>query len=88
MATEIWSDLHHTLTTDSQGAIRKAVNLDSVKTSLDNILRTAKGERVMLPMFGCGLSDFLFEEMNEATFDMITDIINDEIKKWDNRVIL
>ena len=32
---------------DAQGALKKVINIDSVKASIDNILRTHQGERVM-----------------------------------------
>ena len=72
MAVEIWSDLHQDLLASDSG-IRKVVNVDSVKTSIDNILRTRLGERVMLPQFGSAFPDILFESM---TSDMQDNLIS------------
>ncbi len=41
------------------------------------ILKTAKGERVMEPDFGCGIHDYLFEVVNQAT----TTLMQEDIKK-------
>lgn len=85
---EIWSDLHHDLVIDSQGAIKKVINIDAVKTSIDNILRTSKGERVMLREFGSSLKGMLFENIDIALSTIITDEIKTSISLWDDRVII
>jgi len=41
----IWSDLDHRLVQDAQGVLKKVTNVKAVMTSVDNILRTSKGER-------------------------------------------
>lgn len=88
MTIELWSDLHHNLVTDAQGSIKKAINVDAVKTSIDNILRTRRGERVMLPSFGAGLTDMLFEGIDEDAFDDLGDEIREAIEMWDDRVLI
>lgn len=47
MGKEVWSDLHHELITDSQGRVKKVLDVDAVYTSIDNILRTYQGERCL-----------------------------------------
>ena len=86
--TEIWSDLHHDIKTDAQGSIKKVINIEAVKTSIDNILRTAKGTRVMLRSFGSDLKGMLFENIDDSLTDIIADEIKDAINTWDNRVIV
>ena len=88
MATEVWSDLDHRLITDGRGNIKKVINADAVATSIDNILRTRKGERVMLRDFGSNLHDLLFENMSDAYMASIADDIKKAINRWDNRVII
>jgi len=66
VAKEIWSDLHQSLKTDAQGSIKKVINIEAVKTSIDNILRTAKGTRVMLRNFGSDLKGMLFENIDNS----------------------
>ena len=88
MITEVWSDLHHSLVTGVQGGVSKVINVDAVKTSIDNILRTRLGERIMLPSFGSGLKDMIFERTSQEVFDDIGDQIKDAIGIWDDRVIV
>jgi len=88
ISKEVWSDLHQDIKTDVQGSIKKVINIEAVKTSIDNILRTPKGTRVMLRDFGSDLKSMLFENID----DNLTDLVENEIKKaiatWDNRVIV
>lgn len=88
VAKEIFSDIHHDIKVDAQGSIKKVINIDAVKTSIDNILRTAKGTRVMLRSFGSGLKGMLFENIDDSLTDIIADEIKESINIWDNRVII
>lgn len=87
-ATVVWSDLHHDLVVDAQGSIKKVINIDAVKTSIDNILRTSPGERVMLRDFGSDIKGMLFENINSNLADMVANDIKDSIAQWDNRVLI
>jgi len=84
--SEIWSDLDHRLVQDAQGGLKKVINIQSVMTSIDNILRTYRGERVMLPEFGGVLKDIVFETINSDLVDFISRDIKDIIETWDDRV--
>ena len=88
IASEIWSDLHQSIKTDAQGSIKKVINIEAIKTSIDNIMRTSKGERVMLRDFGSDLKSMLFENISESLIDIISDEIRNAITIWDNRVIV
>jgi hypothetical protein len=83
---ELWSDLNEQLITDAAGNIKKSVNVESVKTSIDNILRTSKGERVMRPTFASDLKSLVFENLNDSLAQIISDSIKTAIETWDNRV--
>ena len=83
---EIWSDIDHRFVKDSVGALKKAVNIQAVYSSIDNILRTNKGERVMLPQFASDIHGMMFEPLNQASVSFLTKGIKDTIEFWDNRV--
>jgi phage baseplate assembly protein W len=87
-APEIWSDLDHRFIQDGRGQLRKSINVDSVITSIDNILRTSPGERVMLPEFGCGLKSMMFEGMNKALMTFLSREIKSSIERWDDRAVV
>jgi len=86
--TVVWSDLNERLVTDGQGGIKLSINADSVRTSIDNILRTAQGERVMLPEFALGLRNMLFEPITDSLMNRISNSIKSSIERWDDRVII
>ena len=85
---EVWSDLHHNIDIDAQGAIRKVLNIEAVKTSIDNILKTRPGERVMLPTFAGGLQDLVFEPTKPYVYNRIADRIRNAITVWDDRLMV
>lgn len=85
---EIWSDIHSRIPIDARGSIKKVINVDAVITSIDNILRTRPGERVMLPSFGAGLQDLVFETTSQDAYDNLADAIRTAIETWDDRVII
>jgi hypothetical protein len=85
---EVWSELHQDLILDSKGQVKKVLNEQAVVASLDNILRTSPMERVMLPNFGAGLDDLLFENVSQSLATELAGRIKDSITKWDDRVII
>ncbi len=82
----LWSDLNEQLITDAQGNIKRSINVDSIKTSLDNILRTSKGERVMRPTFASDLNSMTFELLNDNLAQLFSDSIKEAVETWENRV--
>lgn len=85
---DIWSDLHSSLEFDASGELRRVYNEEAVKVSIDNIIRTRLGSRVMRPDFGSGIYDYLFSPMSTTTAQRIARNIKNSIEKWDDRVIV
>lgn len=83
---EVWSDLDHRLVQDSQGQLKKVTNVAAVLTSIDNILRTYRGERVMLPQFASGLRGMVFEGMTDTLLKYLTQEVREMLQVWDDRV--
>lgn len=55
---------------------QKRSGLDLVKGNIRQLLLTERGERVMLPNYGCNLRRFLFQPLDEITFqDIKTEIL-------------
>ena len=42
-------------------------NEDAVKNSLENIFRTMRGSRRMIPLFAINIYNYLFEPLDEIT---------------------
>jgi len=86
--SKIWSDIDHRIITDALGDIKININVDSVITSIDNILRTYFGERVMRPEFGSNLKTVLFENTNSAMMNFLSRQLKENIERWESRVII
>lgn len=61
---------------------------DDVRSSIEIILSTLTGERVMLPNFGCGLQPYIFEPMNVPNIAMIERIVFEALVYHEPRIIV
>jgi phage baseplate assembly protein W len=68
------------------GAIAQAKFEQRIEESLYLILSTAKGERVMLPDFGCGLHDLVFAPNTAITHTLIVHSVREALVKYEPRV--
>jgi len=54
----------------------RKTGVDLIKGAVKQLLLTEKGERLMLPNYGCNLRKYLFQPLDEQTFESIkNDII-------------
>jgi phage baseplate assembly protein W len=82
----VWSDISSDFNLDAQGNIKIVNNVDSVVTSMTNIISTFSGERPMLLDFGSDIKDLLFQNIDKEMMDFLATKIRDVIEAWDNRV--
>jgi phage baseplate assembly protein W len=61
---------------------------DDIKKSLEILLSTATGERVMQPEYGCDLSEMVFEPLDTTLKTYITDKIKTAIALYEPRISL
>ena len=58
-------------------------SFEQAKTNLLNLLQTQQGERVMQPLFGTGLHNLLFEQMDDVEFEFrLQQIITENVNYW------
>ena len=82
----VWSDIASDFNLDAQGNIKIVDNVDSVITSMTNIINTFSGERPMLLSFGNELKNLMFENISSDLLDNIAIKIREMIETWDDRV--
>jgi phage baseplate assembly protein W len=68
--------------------IEMVSDAEDIQQSLQILLGTAPGERVMLESFGCDLSSLLFEEADEWLRSRIRSLIQTAIIEHEPRIIL
>jgi len=66
----------------ANGYFSKSSGLALIRSSLRSLIRTERGERFMLPDYGCNLRKFLMEPLDEITFRLIKDEIETSIGKY------
>jgi phage baseplate assembly protein W len=59
-----------------------------IASSLEILLSTARGERVMLPQYGCNLDELLFEGLDTRTKTLIIDKVESAILYHEARIEL
>lgn len=62
-------------------------NEDDIRESLNILLNTSLGERVMQPKYGCDLNDYMFESLNSSVIGYIKDRVKNSILLYEPRII-
>lgn len=68
--------------------ISSADELESVKSGIRQILKTKKGQRIMLPTFGCDLWKLKYEFLGSEFEVLASYIIRRDIEAWDDRILI
>jgi phage baseplate assembly protein W len=73
---------------DEQGCLSYPTLEQSVRQSIEIILRTRPGEQLARPTFGAGLDSFLNEPNTLTTRRRIYDLVTSTLETWERRMIL
>lgn len=82
----IWKDFDIEMRKKNDGDILEMRDEDAVANSLDNIFRTMRGARRMVPLFAINIYNYLFEPLDEITALEIGNEIFTSITNWDSRI--
>jgi phage baseplate assembly protein W len=69
-----------------QGKIARARYEQRIEESIYLILGTAKGERVLLPDFGCGIHDLVFAPNNAMTPTLVVQSVRRALTAYEPRI--
>lgn len=64
------------------GYFFKQAGIELIKNNLKQLLRTEKGERVMMPNYGVSLRRFVFQPMDQQLFEDLTQEIQTAINRY------
>lgn len=68
------------------GSVMLVSEEEDIKESLEILLSTRKGERNMLPEFGCNLHHMAFENVNGNTIAQLQNMIGEAIQEFEPRI--
>lgn len=71
---------------NSRGAFSLSSYEQDVQEAIWIILSTARGERQMLPSFGCGIHDYVFAPNNSITQGNIARAVRQALTQWEPRI--
>lgn len=72
----------------ADGRLRLVEGGDKIDQSIGIILSTAPGERLMLPDFGCGIHDLVFQPNSAALRGLVQARVRDALLRWEPRIDL
>jgi phage baseplate assembly protein W len=72
---------------NESGTVNMVSNEEDIRESLNILLSTSLGERVMQPKYGCNLTDYLFESLSSSMIGFIKDRVENAILFYEPRII-
>lgn len=63
-------------------------NAKDIEQSLEILLGTKIGERLMIPLYGCDLYSYLFESISTSRVHLITEMMRTAIIQYESRITL
>lgn len=69
------------------GGIKMVSDEEDINESLNILLSTSLGERVMQPKYGCNLIDYLFDPLSSSMIGFIKDRVESSILFYEPRII-
>jgi phage baseplate assembly protein W len=72
----------------SNGSVEMLEQEADIASSLEVLLQTVRGERVMLPQYGCNLDELIFENLDTRMKTLMTDKIESAILYHEPRIEL
>lgn len=69
------------------GSVELVSNEEDIRQSLNILLSTTLGERVMQPKYGCDLTNYVFESLNSSVIGYLKDRVKNAILYYEPRII-
>ena len=69
-----------------QNSVKMISDEEDIKSSLNILLTTRLGERVMLPDYGCNLEELMFENLDRTLVTYVTELIKTAILYHEPRI--
>ena len=69
------------------GSVEMSADMQDIQESLQILLSTSLGERVMQPDYGCNLDDYMFDSLNNSLIGIIKHHVENSILFFEPRII-
>lgn len=69
------------------GSVELVSDEEDIRQSLNILLSTTLGERVMQPRYGCDLTSYVFETMNSSVIGYLKDRVKNAILYYEPRIV-
>ena len=70
----------------ANGTLTYSSEEENVREAIWILLGTARGERQMLPNFGCGIHDLVFAPNSRTTWGNVQHLVKDALTQWEARI--
>lgn len=80
------SGLRFPLGVNAVGGVAMSEGSDNIEESIRIIIGTAVGERVMRPLFGSRVHDFVFHSNSESTAGLVAFYVREALIKYEPRI--
>lgn len=74
------------ISVNEKGNVAQSEEDDNIRQALQIILGTARGERVMLPDFGCDIHELVFHPNTPSTCALVSHYVTAALRKWEPRI--
>jgi len=74
------------ITVNAKGGIDWSSGPKRISDAVWIIIKTSLGERVMLPTFGAGVNDYVFQANSSIIRTELVDAIKESLLKWEPRI--
>ncbi len=71
---------------EKKGEVKLISDIEDIEKSLQTIITTRRGERVMRPLFGCDLTDKIFENLNATQINIMKNRVEEAIILFEPRI--
>lgn len=82
------SGISYPIKPGKKGLFNVEDDIKLIRGNIIQILGTRKGERVMLPLFGSRILDFIYEPLDHITCALLRYELIDAVSMWEPRIIL
>ncbi|MBV9759636.1 MAG: GPW/gp25 family protein [Acidobacteriaceae bacterium] len=71
---------------NTKGGLDWSNGPDRIQAAIWTILSTSPGERLMLPGFGAGISDYVFESNSQILCARLQTVVQNALTQWEPRI--